>query len=106
MQNASHLIVLSGSAREQHPAASLAAALELISKRVAPPDADGWDYTPDLTVDRILVWENTPEGQRLVWHFSGWHHQLDASDLVPGGLEQGTLPGHDRSLFDELSDNQ
>jgi hypothetical protein len=58
-----------------------------------------WD-TPDPEDDRIVIWEVAPPYMRAVWHFSGWHWEYDASDLVGGPLEQGVLPGHDRSLYE------
>ena len=59
---------------------------------------------PDTEEDRILIWEVSPTGEkRVVWHFSGWHWDFNAEDLVPGGLAQGVLFGHEKSLlYEEL----
>ena len=47
--------------------------------------------------DLIEVWEVLPSGHRkIVWHFSGWHY--DPSSRTT--LEQGKLPGGDKSLYD------
>lgn len=56
--------------------------------------------TPDPEDDRIVVWEVAPPYMRAVWHFSGWHWDHEAADLVGGPLDQGILPGHEKSLYD------
>lgn len=54
---------------------------------------------PDVEDDRILIWEVLEAGHRkVVWHFSGWHFNPDEYG------EQGKLPGHDRSLYEEQMD--
>jgi len=74
------------------------AALIRFGKRAA----DGfYDDTPDPEDDRIIIWEAIPgETCNVVWHFSGWHWRHDAADLPGGPLEQGKLPGFDKSLYD------
>lgn len=58
----------------------------------------------DIESDRILIWEVLLSGHmKVIWQFSGWHWSFDASDIVPGGLEQGTLPGDKETLYDKLS---
>jgi len=56
---------------------------------------------PDPEDDRILVWEVDPPMMRVVWHFSGWHWSYWCDDQVGGPLDQGKLPGHDQSLYNE-----
>lgn len=57
--------------------------------------------TPDPEDDRIVIWEATPgEVVKCVWHFSGWHWDGEAGDLPGGPLEQGALPGFDKSLYE------
>lgn len=54
---------------------------------------------PDIEDDRILVWEVLESGhKKAVWGYFGWHW----SDHM--GLDQGTLPGHDKSVYEELAD--
>ena len=58
----------------------------------------------DIERDRILIWEVLPTGHmKVVWQFSGWHWPLDAIDIVPGGLDQGSLPGDKETLYEKLS---
>lgn len=61
-----------------------------------PRDAEaGQRQTPDPEDDRILIWEVLPSLHRkVVWHFSGWHHSQEEF-----GIDQGSLPGDDRSLY-------
>lgn len=48
--------------------------------------------------DRVLIWEILPSGhKKVVWHFSGWHWACDEF-----GIEQGTLLGHEESLYSEM----
>lgn len=49
-------------------------------------------YIPDPEDDRVLLWEVSDEGRKLVWHFSGWHWSFDAEELPGGPLDQGSLP--------------
>lgn len=87
---------------------SLDAALQsLVAQGLGKARYDGgWSeqeliyVTPDPEDDRILIWEVAPPWMRVVWHFSGWHWISDASDLVGGPLDQGALPGHDKSLYE------
>ena len=65
---------------------------------------DAWDnrarQTPDPEDDRILIWEINEDGSsRVVWHFSGWHWDFEAGDVVKGGLPQGRLPGDKEPLY-------
>ena len=55
---------------------------------------------PDPEDDRILIREVDPEAgtMRVVWHFSGWHWDMNEFDLP-----QGKLLGHDRSLYEEAT---
>mgnify|MGYP001590820570 CR=1 FL=1 len=49
----------------------------------------------DSEDNRLLVWEVLPSGhKKVVWHFSGDHWRGDEFDL-----EQGSLPGDDKSLY-------
>lgn len=49
----------------------------------------------DTEDNRLLVWEVLPSGhKKVVWHFSGDHWNADEFDL-----EQGSLPGDDKSLY-------
>lgn len=51
---------------------------------------------PDPEDDRILIWEvEAGTEPKVVWHFSGWHW-----DSTEFGIDQGKLPGHDKSLMD------
>lgn len=53
--------------------------------------------TPDPEDDRILIWEVLVSGhKKVVWHFSGWHWDSEEFDVG-----QGSLPGDERSLYDE-----
>lgn len=82
---------------------SLDDALQEIAKHFGQAvTEDDYTYitTPDPEDDRILVLENDPtNGVKAVWHFSGWHWDPDCSDWPGGPLPQGTLPGHDKSLY-------
>lgn len=58
-------------------------------------------YTPDPEDDRVVIWKHEPgEESKAVWHFSGWHWSFDADDLPGGPLDQGKLPGWDKSLYE------
>lgn len=49
----------------------------------------------DTEDDRVLIWEVLPSGhKKVVWHFSGDHWRGDEFDL-----EQGALPGDEKSLY-------
>lgn len=52
----------------------------------------GERFIPDPEDDRVLLWEVSDEGRKVVWHFSGWHWSFDCNELPGGPLEQGTLP--------------
>lgn len=55
---------------------------------------------PDIEDDRIIVWEVLESGHRKpVWGFFGWHWE----DWM--GLDQGTLPGHECSLYREIDED-
>src|SRR5437016_4716182 len=51
---------------------------------------------PDPEDDRIVVYEANPETSNVkaVWAFCGWHW-----DITEFELEQGKLPGMDKSLY-------
>jgi len=60
-----------------------------------PRDPSGERRTPDPEDDRILIWEVLPSGhKKVMWHFSGWHY-----DVNEFGLEQGSLPGDSWPLY-------
>jgi len=76
-----------------HP--TLDAALAALSREYPRDEKTGHRQTPDPEDDRILIWEVLPSGHRkVVWHFSGWHHNGEEF-----GLEQGCLPGDDACLY-------
>jgi len=105
MTGSSHIVESRGTETYETPYETLQKALESIGERLYAPETTGIeaDRTPDAEVDRILIWEVAPDGDKtLVWHFSGWFYPEDASDLVPGGLPQGRLPGQDVPLYRAL----
>lgn len=69
-------------------------------KIVGEPDGE-FVSLPDPEDDRIVIYAATAnEPLKVVWHFSGWHWDGDAADLVGGPLKQGKLPNYDKSLYD------
>lgn len=101
MNAVTHIVESRGTETSETPCTSLEKAFEAIGERLYAPETTGVeaDRAPDAEVDRILIWQVASDGARtLVWHFSGWFYPDDASDLVPGGLPQGTMPGHDMPL--------
>ncbi len=81
---------------------SLTDALLYLDKEF-PKDEDGYRYSPDPEDDRILIWEVLDTGHRkVVWHFSGWHWDFSAEDVIGVGLEQGKLLGDTNCLYDEV----
>jgi hypothetical protein len=60
------------------------------------PQIEGGIRDIDTEDNRLLVWEVLPSGhKKVVWHFSGDHWNADEF-----GLEQGSLPGDDKSLYE------
>lgn len=57
-------------------------------------------FTPDPEDDKIEVWEIDTDtaSAKVVWGFWGWHWP------VPDGLEQGILPGDNKSLYEISSE--
>jgi hypothetical protein len=85
---------------------ALAALAARFGQKVTNADGEEYYDTPDPEDDRIIVWEATPgEVCKAVWHFSGWHWDHEASDLPGGPLEQGVLPGCERSLYELAVDD-
>jgi hypothetical protein len=61
---------------------------------------------PDPEDDRIVVWEVLDTGHKKpIWHFSGWHWDPDAHDLFEHPEPQGKLPGHSKSLYEEVMED-
>lgn len=75
---------------------SLSDALAFISM-IFPKNEDGLRDGIDPENDRILIRQAKPDGTfDIVWHFSGSHYKC------PNGLPQGTLPGDELSLYEEV----
>lgn len=74
---------------------TLEAALAALALEYPINAETGARTTPDPEDDRILIWEILPTShKKVVWHFSGWHFDVDEY-----GLEQGSLPADSRPLY-------
>lgn len=103
---APYILELFGNYVSKHEFTSLDAALNWVRTTFYEPlrlHAVKRPLDPDD--DRILIWEQMPDGSRtLVWHFSGSMWEQDARDVADNSVEQGKLPGHDKPLVEDIMD--
>ena len=60
-----------------------------------------WEFCPED--DDIVIWEIIPSGhKKAIWRAWGWHHSEEDFPFI----EQGKLPGHEKSLYIETREKE